>query len=105
VLWQYGHRFIPSVYPVATLFTTPLNLNQSFASDTITRLKPWLLLMLLVLFIAGAWYAWSGEDTWDDAFISFRYARNLADGYGLVWNPGGEPTQGYTNFLFSHLSP
>ena len=22
----------------------------------------------------------------DDAFISFRYARNLVDGHGLVWN-------------------
>lgn len=36
----------------------------------------------------------------DDAFISFRYALHLATGNGLVWNPGGEPTQGYTNFLF-----
>ena len=24
----------------------------------------------------------------DDAYISFRYARNLADGLGLVWNAG-----------------
>ena len=24
----------------------------------------------------------------DDAFISFRYARHLVDGLGLVWNPG-----------------
>ena len=35
----------------------------------------------------------------DDAFISFRYARNLADGYGLVWNIG-ERVEGYTNFLW-----
>jgi len=35
----------------------------------------------------------------DDAYISFRYARNLADGYGLVWNPG-EAVEGYTNFLW-----
>jgi hypothetical protein len=34
---------------------------------------------------------------WDDAMISMRYARNLVEGYGLVWNPGGEPVQGYTN--------
>jgi arabinofuranosyltransferase len=36
----------------------------------------------------------------DDAFISFRYARNLADGYGLVFNPGGERVEGYSNFLW-----
>jgi arabinofuranosyltransferase len=35
----------------------------------------------------------------DDAFISFRYARNLAEGHGLVWNPG-EAVEGYTNFLW-----
>ncbi len=26
----------------------------------------------------------------DDAFISFRYARNFANGFVLVFNPGGE---------------
>jgi hypothetical protein len=34
----------------------------------------------------------------DDAMISMRYARNLADGHGIVWNVGDEPIQGYTNF-------
>lgn len=34
----------------------------------------------------------------DDQMISMRYARNLADGYGPVWNPGGERVEGYTNF-------
>jgi hypothetical protein len=29
-----------------------------------------------------------------------RYARNLADGTGLVWNPG-EVVEGYTNFLWT----
>ena len=36
----------------------------------------------------------------DDAFISFRYARNLAEGFGLVFNPGFERVEGYTNFLW-----
>ena len=35
----------------------------------------------------------------DDAFISFRYARNLLEGNGLTWNPG-EYVEGYTNFLW-----
>lgn len=34
----------------------------------------------------------------DDALISMRYARNLAQGHGLVWNPG-EYVEGYTNPL------
>ena len=34
----------------------------------------------------------------DDQMISMRYARNLAEGHGLVWNAGGEHVEGYTNF-------
>ena len=33
----------------------------------------------------------------DDAMISMRYARNLAQGQGLVWNVGESPIQGFTN--------
>jgi len=36
----------------------------------------------------------------DDAMISMRYAKNLANGYGLVWNPGGEHVEGYSNLLW-----
>ncbi len=35
----------------------------------------------------------------DDAFITYRYARNLANGYGITWNPNEAPVEGYTNFL------
>lgn len=35
----------------------------------------------------------------DDAYISFRYARNLIRGAGLVWNEG-ERVEGYSNFLW-----
>jgi arabinofuranosyltransferase len=40
--------------------------------------------------------------TLDDAFISMRYAWNLAHGHGLVFNPG-EAVEGYTNFLWTVL--
>ena len=40
----------------------------------------------------------------EDAFISFRFARNLVEGYGLVWNPGEPPVEGYTNFLWLMLA-
>jgi len=37
----------------------------------------------------------------DDAYISFRYARNLAEGLGLRFNVGVEPpVEGYTNLLW-----
>ena len=44
--------------------------------------------------------AWSKRFVLDDAFISLRYARNLARGEGLVWN-AGEWVEGYTNFAWT----
>jgi hypothetical protein len=35
----------------------------------------------------------------DDAFITYRYAQNLANGHGITWNPNEPPVEGYTNFL------
>ena len=36
----------------------------------------------------------------DDAMVSMTYARNLANGDGLVWFPGEAPVEGYTNTLW-----
>ncbi|MCC7117822.1 MAG: DUF2029 domain-containing protein [Anaerolineales bacterium] len=33
----------------------------------------------------------------DDAMISMRYAKHLAQGHGLVWNIGAPPIEGFTN--------
>ena len=52
---------------------------------------PWL--MVLGWLSSVAWFLT------DDAFISFRYVRNLLEGHGLVFNPG-EYVEGYTNFLW-----
>jgi arabinofuranosyltransferase len=41
-----------------------------------------------------------GAVTQDDAFISFRYAENLVQGHGLVFNIG-EWVEGYTNLLWT----
>lgn len=48
-------------------------------------------------------HAWSFGFEIDDAYISFRYAQNLVDGHGLVFNPG-EPVEGYTNLAWVLLS-
>lgn len=54
-----------------------------------------------VLILLGAWvWAWYNRFILDDALISFRYARHLAEGVGLVYNPG-EYVEGYTNFLWT----
>ncbi len=37
----------------------------------------------------------------DDAMISMRFAKNLAEGHGLIWNPGGDAVEGYTNLLWT----
>ncbi|MEX2160770.1 MAG: hypothetical protein WD751_02555 [Anaerolineales bacterium] len=39
----------------------------------------------------------------DDAMISMQYAKNLAHGDGLVWNPGEAPVEGYSNPLWVFL--
>src|SRR6476659_1768855 len=42
--------------------------------------------------------------TLDDAYITFRYARHLADGYGLgAWNRTGERVEGYSSLLWTLL--
>lgn len=59
-----------------------------------------LLLLAILIYLARAWWMDDGRYVlYDDAFISFRYARNLAHGHGLVFNPG-QRVEGYTNFLW-----
>jgi len=61
------------------------------------RLAAALLLVLLAFGVArAAQLAWAC----DDAFISFRYAQNLVEGHGLVYNVG-ERVEGYTNLLWT----
>ncbi len=64
----------------------------------------WILLTLVFLVLAVI----SFTVTTEDAYISFRYAENLADGHGLVFNEGGEVVEGYSNptwvFLLTILS-
>lgn len=40
----------------------------------------------------------------DDAAITFAYARNLADGHGLVSQPQMPPVEGYSNFAWLMLT-
>lgn len=55
--------------------------------------------VLLVLAVAASLHALHFSHLADDAYISFRFAANLAEGHGLVFNPG-EYVMGYSNFLW-----
>ncbi len=57
-----------------------------------------------VVFITRTLFGVDGQrfsSLFDDAMVSMRYARHLAIGHGLVWNPGEAPVEGYTNLLWT----
>jgi len=65
--------------------------------SSLPTLMPWALACCAV--VLGMSF---GACTQDDAFISFRYAENLVNGLGLVFNPG-EWVEGYTNLSWTLL--
>ncbi len=67
---------------------------MSFFRRPVAYAAAWLLLAAQILWF---WHA-----SIEDAYISFRYARNWAQGLGLVFNPG-ERVEGYTNFSWTLL--
>jgi arabinofuranosyltransferase len=58
------------------------------------------------IWLLGLLTPWAGLTAWfwflcDDAYITFRFSRNLALGRGLVFNVGeSPPVEGYSNFLW-----
>ena len=62
----------------------------------------YLVLAIVLLVLHALYYAsLMGFDVVDDAYISFRYARNAARGRGLTFNVGERRVEGYTNFLWT----
>jgi hypothetical protein len=62
----------------------------------------WHAAVLVVALVALGARLLPGERTIDDAFITFRYARNLLAGEGFVYNPG-QRVQGTTTPLYTLL--
>ncbi|MEQ8822684.1 MAG: hypothetical protein RLY93_20800 [Sumerlaeia bacterium] len=58
-----------------------------------------MLWVVLPLFVFGAMAFITRGDFLDDAYISFRYARHIQEGHGIVWSIGEAPIEGFTNFL------
>ncbi len=64
--------------------------------DALAFVTAWLVHVCLV---ARFWFVT------DDAYISFRYARNLAEGNGLRYNPGEHlPVEGFSNYPWVALA-
>jgi arabinofuranosyltransferase len=63
----------------------------------------WLVAVAVLMALGYALYASNRMfgRLYDDTHITLRYAQNLADGYGLRFNPGQQPVEGYTNFLLT----
>jgi hypothetical protein len=72
------------------------NISQK-ATFWLTDPRPYLVIITIAFLIHANHFRYHIVD---DAFTSFRYAQNLIDGYGLVYNPG-ERVEGYTNFLWT----
>lgn len=92
-------RAIPTVVEVALA-----GLAWALAAWVVPRKWPFLGLALAACML---WMVVAGRvlGDWqiDDAYISYRYAWNFANGYGLIYNPG-EVVEGYTNFLWTVLA-
>lgn len=66
-----------------------------------TQLHRIVLILSAVLLIVLAVRFW--PLTADDAFITFRYSRNMVEGFGPTFNQSGERIEGYTTFLWMVL--
>ncbi|TPV93604.1 MAG: hypothetical protein B7733_19650 [Myxococcales bacterium FL481] len=59
-------------------------------------------ILTAIVLLGGLAHAIHQASLFDDAYISLRYARNLVEGHGLVFNVG-QRVEGYTNFLWTVL--
>ena len=74
------------------------------ADDVFSKREAILLAVAAMTVAATLMVLLSRVVTLDDAYITFRYARHLADGYGLgAWNRMGERVEGYSSLLWTLL--
>ena len=83
---------------LATKKQKPRSLYELFSGNE-TLLIRFSLLICVAISIGFDLYFFSFIT--DDAFITFRYSKNLANGEGIVFNSSNEnPVEGYSNFLW-----
>ena len=76
--------------------------ERSGLSSRLRWLELALVVVALIWIVLRYWrlveLAW--PFTADDAYITLRYSRHLAEGAGLLWNVGEPPVEGYSNFTY-----
>lgn len=83
--------------------------SPASSSDRLSRRLPLAVLFVLAGIWAGGFIARTSflvdEQRYfvlfDDAMVSMAYARNVAEGHGLVWSTNGRPVEGFTNPLWT----
>jgi len=68
--------------------------SRRFIGDQVKAHSRWAAVLVCVLACASIW-----TYTVDDAYIAFRYARNVVEGHGPVFNPG-DRVEGFTSPLW-----
>ena len=96
----YLHIFLTPVVALLVYSIVPLRRGLHSALKAFARWPFAGPLTLAVAIGAGLWLAIDTMWCVDDAFITFRYSQNMAEGHGLVFNIG-ERVEGYTNFLWT----
>lgn len=102
------HYGLPLLIAAIILFSVVAGWTSYTSTSDKTNVLPYVLTLTVFwgLMVWGFRTAiFNGERYYflmDDMMISMRYARNLADGIGLVWNPG-ERLEGFTNPLWTLL--
>lgn len=104
VIEDVARRYADGVSEDLTVLTAACVVTGLWMWMTLRRLdiRAFRYAIVVAACLVGLQWAWSLRWIADDAFISFRYARNLIEGHGLVYNVG-EPVEGYTNFLWTLL--
>lgn len=78
-----------------------MNLNHNtFQKDIKNTFVP--ISIIILIFIAITIYRFNSfyASIPDDTFIYFRYAHNIANGFGFVYNINSLPVEGYSSFLY-----
>ena len=81
---------------------------MSSLSQHVTEKLTRLILVVTVVFCFLYFFVLQIDAVWpftiDDMYITLRYAKHWADGYGLVWNVNEHPVEGYSNFSYVLLA-
>ncbi len=56
-----------------------------------------ILALVVLLYLAHVLYLQCAAE---DAYLNHRFSKHFGEGLGFIWNPGEEPVEGYTAFLW-----